>query len=100
MCIGRFVLTKFFNIKVYAAWASLEILAQVIQGFCSGMTAIISSDFSKLIMLKDISKTKRYVCLSTTIMVVFMFSLFSICYLKQVFLAEMLSNKKDIQKCI
>ena len=64
------------------------------------MTAVIASDFSKLIILKDISKTKRYVCLSTTIMVVFTFSLFTISYVKRVFLAEILINDKDIQQYI
>ena len=69
-------------------------------GFGRGICAIISSDFSKLIMSKDIPKTKRYTWLSATIMLVFSFCLFCILYPNRVFLAEILINDKDIQQYI
>ena len=69
-------------------------------GFGRGICAIISSDFSKLIMSKDIPKTKRYAWLSTTIMLVFALSLCSILYPNRVFLAEILINDKDIHPYI
>ena len=75
-------------------------LANIVGGFSTGICAIISADFSKLIMSKDISKTKRYAWLSTTIVLVFSFSLFCILYAKRVFLAEILINDKNIHHYI
>ena len=96
--IGRFLMSKFFILEVYTAWTSLEIIYFTADGYCLGITAIISSDFSKLIVLKDISKAKRYAWLSMTIVLVFTFGIFGILYAKRVFLAEILIDDKDIQR--
>ena len=94
------MVSKFFILQIYTANSSLDILQHVFNGFSKGITSIISSDFSKLIMSKDISKTKRYAWLSTTIVLVFSFSLLCILYVKRVSLAEILNNDKDIQQWI
>ena len=91
-------MSKFFILKIYTAWSSLDIINITIDGFGCGFNTMISSDFSKLIVLKDISKAKRYAWLSMTIVLVFTFGIFGILYAKRVFLAEILIDDKDIQR--
>ena len=95
-----FMMSKFFIDQIYTACYTIISLANFICGSGRGMSAIISSDFSKLIMSKDIPKTKRYAWLSTTIVLVFTFSLFCIFYAKRVLIAEIMINDKNIHQCI
>lgn len=90
----------FYDVYSYSALAAMLSLETLFFGFTIGYSAVITSDLSKLIILKEIEQAKKYIIVSNIIVISISAVVFISLIVFKEYLVHFLINSEGSQKVL